>query len=372
VSLAQHIKRSVRSAVANVARPAIVGSLANERNFVLLQYPTALGTALHATPLVAALREAVPNCRIAVAASGFAREVFRNNPHIDSLIETPSPLTNTTGAVRAWRSQNPFRSQHWIALTTAGNERTRIAFASLLYGTGGLVGFAEAPEIYTVPLNYDPSQSLIANNLRIVSSLGHPVNPCGPQTFPSPADFDYARQLLRDNGVREGQMVAAFVTQTNISQHKRWRAERFAASAAHLIERYGARVVLVGTASEAKDIEALQSMIGPSAFSLAGMTNLLQLSAVLSLCRVGLTLDTGTMHLGRTVGLPMLIIAPAWSPPIEWLPVGEPRYRILKNLDMPTCPPDYIIDEVSVEEANAGLDELIAAYPGGAAGPGKR
>jgi len=47
--------------------------------------------------------------------------------------------------------------------------------------------------------------------------------------------------------------------------------------------------------------------------------------------------------------------------------LGNPRYRILKNADMPAATPDYIIDEVSVEEATAALDELIAAYPEGAA-----
>jgi hypothetical protein len=64
----------------------------------------------------------------------------------------------------------------------------------------------------------------------------------------------------------------------------------------------------------------------------------------------------------------MAILAPAWSPPIEWLPLGNPRYRILKNADMAVCLPDYIIDEVSVDEATAALDELVAAYPGGAVG----
>jgi hypothetical protein len=69
------------------------------------------------------------------------------------------------------------------------------------------------------------------------------------------------------------------------------------------------------------------------------------------------------MHIGRAVGLPMTIIAPAWSPPIEWLPLGIDRFRILKNADMTSAPADYIIDEVSVEEVQLALEELIARYP---------
>ena len=63
----------------------------------------------------------------------------------------------------------------------------------------------------------------------------------------------------------------------------------------------------------------------------------------------------------------MVIVAPAWSPPTEWLPLGNPRYRILKNADLPNCPPDYVIDEVSVAEVTAALDELAAKFPAGAA-----
>jgi ADP-heptose:LPS heptosyltransferase len=89
------------------------------------------------------------------------------------------------------------------------------------------------------------------------------------------------------------------------------------------------------------------------------------MAALLSLCDVGLTLDTGTLHVGRTVGLPMAILAPAWSPPLEWLPLNNPRYRILKNADMVVCPPDYVIDEVSVDEVTGALRGLLQEFPPG-------
>jgi hypothetical protein len=61
----------------------------------------------------------------------------------------------------------------------------------------------------------------------------------------------------------------------------------------------------------------------------------------------------------------MAIIAPAWSPPLEWLPLGYPRYRILKNAEMEVCPADYVIDEVSVDEVTSALRDLLEAYPPG-------
>jgi ADP-heptose:LPS heptosyltransferase len=356
------------AAIERIARPDSREPLSGARNFLLLQYPTALGTAIHATPLVVGLRAAVPECRIAVAASGFALEIFRDNPGVDWLIATPSPLQDLKGALSSLRRQMPFGGEEFVAVTTMGNERTRIGIAALMSGSSARVGFTEVPEIYRAALRCDPQRSLIDNNLRIVEALGHPFRRFEPQTFPGERDREWARKTLADSGVREGQTVAVFVTQTSVTQRKSWRAERFQAAAQHLVDRYGAHIVFVGTAAEAGAIDALRAGISGATTSVAGKTTLLQLSALLSLCRVGLTLDTGILHMGRTVGLPMVVIAPAWSPPVEWLPLGNPQYRILKNAEMAMCPPDYVIDEVSVEEVTMALDGLIAEYPEGASG----
>ena len=305
--------------------------LAEIRNFLLLQHATALGTVVHATPLIAALRQAVAECRIAVAASGMTLEIFHNNPGVDVVVKTTSPLTDFWGAAAQLRRSNPFRGEAFATLTTVANERTRVAMSAVMAGAGNRVGFSVAPELYRVPLAFDRKISLIANNQRIVAEAG----------------------------VGEGQPIAVFVTQTSVTQRKSWRAERFQATAEFLHRRYGAHILFVGTGGEAAAIDAIRAGISFATTNVAGKTSLTELSALLSLCDVGLTLDTGTMHLGRAVGLPMVIIAPAWSPPVEWLPVGDPRFRILKNLEMPVATPGYVIDEVSVDEVTEALAELM-------------
>jgi len=48
---------------------------------------------------------------------------------------------------------------------------------------------------------------------------------------------------------------------------------------------------------------------------------------------------------------------------VEWLPLGNPRVRILKKDDLALAPKGYIIDEVSVDDVKGSLRELLAAYP---------
>jgi ADP-heptose:LPS heptosyltransferase len=246
-----------------------------------------------------------------------------------------------------------------------GNDRTKIALQTLFVGAGARVGFTQVPALYRAAFEFDYAKSQIENNLAILPALGHPVGHFEPEMFFAAADVEWARQGLAESGARPGQVLAAFVTQTSVTQRKSWRKERFQAAANFLIERYGAHIVFLGTEPEAAAIEDLRKGIAGTTSSFAGKTNLVQMAALLSLCDVGLTLDTGTMHVGRTVGLPMAIIAPAWSPPLEWLPLNNPRYRILKNAEMEVCPPDYIIDEVSVDEVTGALDELLQEFPPG-------
>jgi ADP-heptose:LPS heptosyltransferase len=370
LSLKRFIKGTGFSAIAAVERGFGAGrsgerELSSFRNFLLLQHARALGTVVHATPLIPALREAMPDCRIAVAASGFAVEVLRNNPGIERLIETPSPLSDWRGAARVLRRENPFRGGDFVILTPVGNDRTKIALQTLFAGAGARVGFTQVPALYRAAFEFDYRKSQIENNLVILPALGHSVRHFEPEMFFTTADVEWAKRVLVENGARAGQVVAAFVTQTSVTQRKSWRKERFQAAAEFLIKRYGAHIVFLGTEAEAAAIEDLRQGIPHLTGSFAGKTNLLQMAALLSLCDVGLTLDTGTMHVGRTVGLPMAIIAPAWSPPLEWLPLNNPRYRILKNAEMEVCPPDYVIDEVSVDEVTGALGELLQEFPPG-------
>ncbi len=340
-------------------------SLSEIRNFLLLQHSTALGAVVHATPLVDALRHAVPECRIVVAASGMAVEIFRHNPAVEAVIETPSPLRELRGAASALRKLNPLQGEAFATITSTGNERTRVALQAVLGGAANRVGFSVVPELYRASLEFDRNLSQIANNLRIVAALGHARGreAFEPQVFFAEQDAEFARRTLSEAGVIAGQPVAVFVTQTSVTQLKGWRPERFRAAAEFLHHRYGAHILFVGTSAESAAIDSIRDGLAFPTTSVAGKTSLTQLTALLSLCDVGLTLDTGTMHLGRAVGLPMVIVAPAWSPPVEWLPIGDPRVHILKNLDMPAATPGYVIDEVSVEEVTSSLADLIQRYP---------
>ena len=88
-----------------------------------------------------------------------------------------------------------------------------------------------------------------------------------------------------------------------------------------------------------------------------------ELAAVLAMSDAMVTLDTGTMHIGRAVKTPMAVLGPSWQRPIEWLPLEVQNVRILRGVDRDDVPENYRLDEISAESVIAALDDLMRAYP---------
>ncbi len=100
---------------------------------------------------------------------------------------------------------------------------------------------------------------------------------------------------------------------------RRWPADRFGA-VARAVAAQGARVVVMGGSSERALTRAVVAA-EPSAVDAGGSTDLAGLAALLSMCDLVVTNDTGPMHLAGAVGTPTITL---WGPsdPAEVHPVG--------------------------------------------------
>jgi ADP-heptose:LPS heptosyltransferase len=328
-------------------------------NFFLPQFQSALGTVVHATPVVEAIKHSLPQSRIVVASSGLAAQVWQGNPNLEALLQTPNPLHDPLGSLRAMRNTRLFAGEPYVTLLTTGNERTKITLAVALAGRSRRIGFAVHGALVQQHLRFDSSLSQIENNLRLLAAAGLDPDPAWstePRLYPG-AERAFAEELLQ---VTRRPRIA-LATQTSPTQRKSWRAERWIELIQTLRASYGANFVFVGAPAETQDIDALRNRLGFPTVSAAGKTSIAQLAAVLQQCDLAITLDTGPLHVARGVDLPAVIIAPAWSPVHEWLPVGNARFRILKNAEFPPPAPDeYIIDEIRVQDVLAATADLLS------------
>jgi ADP-heptose:LPS heptosyltransferase len=153
------------------------------------------------------------------------------------------------------------------------------------------------------------------------------------------------------------------VTQNSGGQSTGWHIERFAEVIRHAHDTLGCAIVYAGTASDFYAIDQIRRATGEIGTSLAGQTSVTELAALLALSDAVVSLDTGTMHVGRAVGVPMVVIGPSWQRPTEWLPLGQSHIRILRGPDRTDIPTGYRLDEVQAADVISALEGLLTTYP---------
>lgn len=341
-----------------------VTAIANNPGSVLiLEYRLPLGCCVHLTPVYEAIKEALPSATLTVATRGLGAAVLRHNPFIDHLIETPDPVGNLRSATTSLIKSLGRRNIHPdCCLTGASDQRTRIALLGLLAGVGWRGGFTQSPQLYQRPLHYQHDRSLIANNLELLSLLGHAPHHVEPRVFFSPADIA-AASLHARTANPDGKPLLVMVTQNSGGQSTGWHIDRFAKVIRHAHDVLGCAILYAGTASDFSAIEQIRRAAGDIGTSLAGQTSVTELAALLALSDAVVSLDTGTMHVGRAVGTPMVVIGPSWQRPIEWLPLGLPHVRILRGPNRNDIPKNYRLDEVQADDVISALEDLLAVYP---------
>ena len=110
---------------------------------------------------------------------------------------------------------------------------------------------------------------------------------------------------------------------------KRWPAERFATVGRRLQRELSAGVAVLGAAAERELCRQVADQIGGAAISLAGQTSLTDLAAILSVCRLAVTNDSGGMHLATAMHIPVVAIFGITNPD-QTGPLG-PRVCVLQN-----------------------------------------
>jgi ADP-heptose:LPS heptosyltransferase len=332
-------------------------------SILILEYMVPLGCCVHLTPVYEAIKRSNPSITLTVATRGLGLALLRHHAFIDHLIETTDPLTSTRSAARALRAELALRSiRPSLILTGASDQRTRIAALGFLAAPAIRGGFTIHPGLYHRPLTYDRQQSLIDNNLQLASLAGAPSTHVEPRVYFSPADLATAESLARIANP-DGRPIVLFVTQNSGGQLTGWHTSRFAQVIRHTHEVLGCAVAYVGTSVDRVPIEEIRQAAGGIGASLAGRTSVTELAALLALSDAVVSLDTGTMHVGRGVGVPMVVIGPSWQRPIEWLPLGIPHVRILRGEDRNDVPSNYQIDEVETVDVIAALEDLLERYP---------
>ncbi|MBN1869445.1 MAG: glycosyltransferase family 9 protein [Candidatus Omnitrophica bacterium] len=107
---------------------------------------------------------------------------------------------------------------------------------------------------------------------------------------------------------------------------KQWPENRFAELIDALIERYHAKIIMIGAQDTCLITKKIITLLNNEAIDLSGKTTVGQLAALLMGCGLLVSNDSGPVHVAAGVGTPVVSIFTRNQPginPERWKPLGE-------------------------------------------------
>ncbi len=218
----------------------------------------------------------------------------------------------------------------------------------------------------------------IQEYLHLAAVLGANPEPLAPQLTVTPEEIETAKKKFGLENV--AQPIFGLNPGAEYGPAKRWPTERFIAAAREIQKRTNCVWLIFGGAGrhgnrKPNEIAILatpkQGRRAPRSAlrNLSGQTSLRELMALLKLCRVLLTNDSGPMHVAAALGTPVVVPYGSTSPELTGpgLP-GDPLHRLIKS-DAPCspcflreCPIDFrCMKGITVERVAATVIEAATA-----------
>ena len=143
----------------------------------------------------------------------------------------------------------------------------------------------------------------------IYEALGLPYDGERYSLFPSAADEDHARAVLRRAGVRENEELVGLNTGAGSTfANKTWPAEKFVTLTKNLLGRGDCRVMLLGGPEEVEKNDWIAQQTGPQVIHPGCRHSELEFAALVHRCSAILTGDTTAMHVAIALRVPVVVL----------------------------------------------------------------
>ncbi len=350
-----------------------------------------LGDAVMTTPALRRLRELHPGARVTLLMPEKISDLFVGHPAVDEVAtfaagESPWRIgrrlrpgrfdlavvfpNSPRSALEVWFAGARRRvgyARSWRSLFLTDAVPTRVDERPMRKRSVGeihrLVGTSSSRSVA-----FPAQVHHIYQYLHLIRAIGGSAEACEPRLQVTDAEHAAAR-------VRLGTRATTWIGLNAGAEYgpaKRWPIDRFIAVAKRLAEERGCGLVLFGGKPDGvltSEIEQEVHQAHPmgAVVNVAGKTSLRELCALMSLCRVVLTNDTGPMHVAAAVGATVVVPFGSTSPELTGpgLP-GAGRHAFLRSSApcspcfLRKCPIDFrCMSEISVDSVTeAVLDAL--------------
>ena len=285
----------------------------NRLRILVIPQLTRIGDLVCATPVFREIKEKFPRSFLAVLATRKNAGIIKNNSHIDEIIIFRNiELFSLIKKIR----ESFF---DWSFCLTGSSFGTLISFYGLILHRAKIIK-PDRPfsEILTDWLNQDKllyrhHTYLPAYYLKILGFIGI-INPREvKEVFTSFEGEEKAEEFLSRNGIEKNDLLAV-LSLTAGNRVKEWGDQNFKMLSEKIFEKYGAKIIFIGTKKDEPRIDELLKKLPGSNFIKAVDFSLEELPSLIKRASFFVGVDTGPIHIAHALKIPLIDIVG----PFDW------------------------------------------------------
>mgnify|MGYP000281424409 CR=1 FL=1 len=307
---------------------------------ILVRAVNWVGDAVMTLPAVDALGEIFPGSQIVVLAKPWVAAVYEGRPAVSEVMvyRKDGGILSGLGGLRETARELRARKFDIAVLFQNAFEAALLARAA---GIPRRLGYDRDGRgiLLTdkVPLDvFEPGAHQVEYYLNLLRAAGWNAESRDPVMEPPEDARRSSLDLLDGQGIDENDILVALSPGAMYGDAKRWPVERFAAVGDMAVQRWGARVLVMGSGKEISICREVESSMSEPCFNLCGRTSLHLAMAVIERCLMFVTNDSGLMHLAAALGVPTVAVFGS-TDPVATGPRGHHTRVVRHPVDCAPC-----------------------------------
>ena len=324
---------------------------------ILIINPFGIGDVIFSTPLIEAVKRIFPQSYIAYICNRRVSELIRTNPRLNKIfvyekddyreIWRRSKIRCLMKVLSFLRSIK--KESFDISIDLSLSYQYSMFFKIIGIKTRAGFNYRNRGKFLTHKIDIESfdDKHVVEYYLDVLRLLGIDVSKdiASPRIYASEASLRFGDKFLKENSVTKTDLLIGMVPGCGASWgqdagRRRWDKKNFSALANRLIEKYNARIVLLGNSKEVGICEDVRSATGNRVINYCGKTSIEMLIGILTRCKALITNEGGVLHMAAGLGINTVSI----FGPVDEATYGpypkSANHIILSRKDVP-CRPCY-------------------------------
>ncbi len=335
---------------------------------LLIRSTNWIGDAVMTTPAVRAIRKNFPDARISILTKPWVAPVFSNSPYVDNLLiyGDAGKHKGLSGKLRLARELKEYRFDAAILLQNAFEAALITFFAGIPCRIGYNTDARAFLLTHSVPCTPQiKKMHQTGYYLGILQGIGLKTDGLGLDLVVDKKYQKRAAEILEEHGISMSDRLVGINPSATFGPAKQWFPERYAGLSDKIHEILGARILLFGGPGDRELGRKISKMMNYPPVDLSGKTDLGEAIALISMCNLFITNDSGLMHVAAALDIPLIAIFGSTNPvttgpkglnsrivriPVECSPCLKPK-----------CPKGHLkcMDQIDVNMVFDVVKELL-------------